>query len=80
VPAVLCRTGGLKSFGHAELGPAPDEVVRLIDPEDLPAVLNHLALRPRRSEAVGECRDYYEKYFSDNVVMQRWREVLRKGS
>ena len=80
VPAVLCRTGGLKSFGHAELGPAPDEVVRLIDPEDLPAVLNHLALRPRRFEVVGECRDYYEKYFSDNVVMQRWREVLRKGS
>jgi glycosyltransferase involved in cell wall biosynthesis len=80
VPAVLCRTGGLKSFGQAELGPAPDEVVRLIDPKDLQAVLNALAVRPRRPQAVGECRDYYEKFFSDKVVMQRWLEVLRKHS
>ncbi len=77
VPAILCRTGGLKSFGHADLGPAPDEVVRLIEPKDYPETLRRIAAQPRRAqqEIVGQCRDYYEKHFSDEVVLQRWLDV-----
>jgi glycosyltransferase involved in cell wall biosynthesis len=80
VPTVVCRTGGLKSFAHQQLGPAPTEVVRLIAPKLLTQTLNELALQPRRSQAVGECRDYFEKYFSDKVVSLRWLEILKKYS
>lgn len=77
VPATLCRTGGLKSFHHAELGPAPDEVVRLVEPSDLEATLTRLAERPRRDqgESFTACRNYYETYFSDRQVEQRWVKV-----
>jgi len=78
VPAVLCRTGGLISFAHPQLGPAPEEVVRLVEPGLFPQTLVDLASRPRRSQevAVAECRAYYERYFSDASVLQRWRDVV----
>lgn len=76
VPAVLCKTGGLKSFGHPQLGPASDEVVRLVDPKTYADTLVMLASRPRRPEAVAECREYYEKFFSDEKVLQRWLATL----
>lgn len=81
VPAILCRTGGLKSFGHADLGPAPDEVVQLTVPQDYPSVLLKIAAQPRRSqeEVVAQCRNYYEKNFSDKVVLQRWLDVVCPG-
>ena len=79
VPAVLCRTGGLVSFAHPQLGPAPDEVVRLVDPKQLVETLEMLATRPRRQQAtaVSECRSYYERFFNDSVVEQRWLAVTR---
>ena len=78
VPALLCKTGGLVSFAHPQLGPAPDEVVRLVAPEDFSALLETLAQTPRRSpgDAVRQCRDYYAAFFSDEAVRQRWLEVL----
>jgi len=79
VPAVLCRTGGLISFGHPQLGPAPEEVVRLVDPKQYDQTLVMLATRPRRSqvEAVSQCLDYYERFFQDSVVKERWLAVAR---
>ncbi|CAN5334829.1 hypothetical protein BH09VER1_BH09VER1_52470 [soil metagenome] len=76
VPALLCRTGGLKSFGHAQLGPAPEEVVRLVDTAAYADTLVMLATRPRRAEAVAECREYYERFFSDEKVRERWLKAL----
>mgnify|MGYP000889990760 CR=1 FL=1 len=78
VPAVLCRTGGLTSFAHPDLGPAAEEVVRLVAPADYAETLVRLANRPRRAQAetVAECRAYYDKHFSDAVVLQRWLSVV----
>lgn len=78
VPALLCRTGGLVSFAHPQLGPASEEVVRLVDPRAYAGTLVELASRPRRlqAEVVTECREYYERYFNDPAVRQRWLDVL----
>ncbi len=78
VPALLCRTGGLASFAHAQLGPAAEEVVRLVSPQDYAETLENLAQQPRRPQAgmVMPCRDYYEQFFSDSAVLQRWLAVL----
>jgi len=78
VPAVLCRTGGLKSFAHPQLGPAAEEVVRLVESGVFSQTLVDLASRPRRSQAVvvADCRAYYERYFSDASVLQRWLAVV----
>jgi len=78
VPAILCRTGGLVSFAHPQLGPAPDEVVRLVDPRMFPETLDRLASSPRRDQAVAvrECRNYYETYFSDRRVLDLWLRVV----
>lgn len=79
VPAVLCRTGGLKSFAHPDLGPAADDVVRLVAPADLAHTLDELAAQPRPNPAnsIAACRTYYEKFFSDAAVAGRWQEILR---
>lgn len=78
VPAMLCSTGGLVSFAHRQLGPAPENVVRLVDPKEYAGVLKKLAAMPRRpqAEVVKECRDYYERFFNDPTVLQRWLSVL----
>lgn len=81
VPAMLCSTGGLVSFAHHQLGPASEEVVRLVEPKDYAAKLEELAARSRRPqvEVVRECREHYERYFNDAAVLQRWLDVLLKG-
>jgi glycosyltransferase involved in cell wall biosynthesis len=78
VPAMLCSTGGLVSFVHPQLGPAPEDVVRLVDPKEYAGVLEKLAAKPRRPQAavVQECRDYYERFFNDPAVLQKWLNVL----
>jgi glycosyltransferase involved in cell wall biosynthesis len=79
VPAMLCSTGGLVSFIHPQLGPAPEDVVRLVDPKEYAGVLEKLAVLPRRSqaEAVQQCREYYERFFNDPAVLQKWLNVLK---
>lgn len=78
VPAMLCSTGGLVSFAHRQLGPAPEEAVRLVDPKEYARVLEKMAARPRRpqTEVVEECREYYERFFNDAAVRQKWLNVL----
>lgn len=78
VPAVICRTGGLKSFAHRELGPAPESVVRLVEPRDLPETLAGLSREPRPSwDSTGRlCLSHYERYFSDKAVLKRWLSLL----
>jgi len=82
VPAILCQVGGLVSFAHPELGPASDEVVRLVKPSLYVEILTTLATRPRRSQldVVLGCREYYERHFSDVVVLQRWLNVCNGKS
>lgn len=78
VPAVICRTGGLKSFAHPELGPADEAVVRLVAPDDLAATLVRLSQEPRPSwDSSGRlCLAHYERHFSDKVVLKRWLALL----
>lgn len=80
VPSVICRTGGLKSFAHPELGPAPDPVIRLVEPEALPSTLAALSKDPRPSwDSTGVlCLAHYDRYFSDHAILNRWLEVLLK--
>lgn len=78
VPCVICRTGGLKSFAHPDLGPAPDSAIRLVKSEDLLSVLAGLSRQPRPSwESAGQsCLDHYDRYFSDAAILKRWQDLL----
>jgi glycosyltransferase involved in cell wall biosynthesis len=78
VPCVICRTGGLKSFAHPDLGPAPETVIRLVKAQDLPAVLASLSQQPRPSwESAGQaCLDHYARHFSDAAILKRWQDLL----
>jgi glycosyltransferase involved in cell wall biosynthesis len=78
VPCVICRTGGLKSFAHPDLGPAPETVIRLVEVEDLPALLASLSRQPRPPwESVGQsCLDHYARHFSDAAILKRWQDLL----
>ena len=78
VPALLCRSGGLVSFAHPDLGPAPEDVVRLVDRTAFIQAMETFAAAPRRPQAamVTACRAYYERFFSDAAVRGRWLAVL----
>jgi glycosyltransferase involved in cell wall biosynthesis len=78
VPAIICRTGGLRSFAHPELGPAPENVIRLVEPKELPAVLAGLSRQPGPSwtPTGGDCLAHYDRYFSNAAILNRWRDLL----
>ena len=78
VPAVICRTGGLRSFAHPDLGPAPENVIRLVEPKDLPATLALLSRQPEPSwETTGTaCLAHYDRYFSNAAILKRWTALL----
>lgn len=78
VPVISSRTGGLKSFGLPQLGPAPDNVVRLAEAQFVPGELTYVASLARKpqAETVAACREYYARFFSDMAVLYRWLEVL----
>jgi len=74
VPVLATRTGGMRSFAMGELGPAEPDVVRLVEPHELPEAL--AAASPPSSELRGRCREYYGRFFSDAVLASRWRKLL----
>ncbi|MEI6493795.1 MAG: glycosyltransferase [Verrucomicrobiota bacterium] len=78
VPAVICRTGGLRSFAHPDLGPAPENVIRLVEPNELAATLDGLSLLPRPSwiPTGPACLAHYDRYFSNAAILNRWRDLL----
>lgn len=78
VPAIICRTGGLRSFAHPDLGPAPESVIRLVEPKELPAVLTSLSQqsRPPWNPTGTACLAHYDRYFSNAAVLNRWRDLL----
>jgi glycosyltransferase involved in cell wall biosynthesis len=78
VPPVICRTGGLQSFGHPELGPVPEGVLQLVAPEALPSKLTELALGPRPEwDPTGlRCLSHYDRFFADKAVVNRWLSLL----
>ena len=78
VPAVICRTGGLRSFAHPDLGPAPENVIRLVEAMELPAVLADLSRQPKPSwiPAGSACLAHYDRYFSNAAIRDRWRDLL----
>lgn len=81
VPALICRSGGLVSFAHPELGPAPASVVHLVEREDFLPTLEILARQPRepQSAVIARCREYYEANFSDQRIRQKWLDILMRG-
>ena len=77
VPCLATRTGGLKSFEMPELGPAPPNVVRLVEPSEMGTVLHELALsaRPLTAQIATACLDYYAAFFSNKAVGKQWLEL-----
>ena len=82
VPCLATRTGGLTSFEMPELGPAPPNVVRLVEPSEMGTVLHELALsaRPVTTQLATACLDYYAAFFSNRAVGKRWLELAGCGS
>jgi glycosyltransferase involved in cell wall biosynthesis len=78
VPAVICRTGGLGSFEHPDLGPAPENVIRLVEPEEVPGVLAGLSRQPAPSwnPTGAACLAHYDRYFSNAAILKRWTALL----
>ena len=77
VPVLATRSGGMRSFEMGELGPADPGVVRLVEPREFPAALAALATAPPPADALQkQCRNYFEKFFSDPVLAVRWRKIL----
>lgn len=78
VPAIICRTGGLRSFAHPDLGPAPESVIRLVEPKQLPAVLAGLTRLPKPSwiPTGPACLAHYDRYFSNAAILKRWTDLL----
>lgn len=80
VPVIMCRAGGLVSFENPGLGPAPADVIELVDVADLPSALNARAgtQRPASGESVTRCRNHYLAHFSDAVILKRWLTLLKR--
>jgi glycosyltransferase involved in cell wall biosynthesis len=77
-PVLCSQAGGLRSFGMAELGPAPEKVVKLVDPKEFPRHLNEiLASGPYDCGArFSECREHYATHFADQQLVERWRRIV----
>lgn len=78
VPALVCQTGGLRSFHHPDLGPPGDDIIRLIPPDQVAASLQTIladneACLPEKAK---RCREHYDRYFSNPVVASRWRNLF----
>jgi len=77
VSVLATRTGGMRSFEMPELGPVDSEVIRLVEPQEFPAAFASLASAPfPTAELQNQCREYFEKYFSDAVLATHWRKIL----
>jgi glycosyltransferase involved in cell wall biosynthesis len=78
-PVLCSKSGGLRSFGMAELGPAPEGVVRLVDPKDFGLRLREVLTAGPYELATkfAQCREHYTANFSDAQVIGRWREIVR---
>ncbi|MEI8311443.1 MAG: glycosyltransferase [Verrucomicrobiota bacterium] len=78
VPAVICRTGGLRSFAHPDLGPAPESIIRLVEPKELPATLAGLSRQPRPpwNPTGPACLAHYDRHFSNDAILNRWTDLL----
>jgi len=78
VASLICRTGGLKSFAHHGLGPAPENVIRLVDPENFVAALTALCSgeRPPWEQCGAACLVHYDRWFSDAAVGGGWRSLM----
>jgi glycosyltransferase involved in cell wall biosynthesis len=77
-PVLCSKAGGLRSFGMAELGPAPDSVVRLVAPQEFGIQLSEvLAAGPYELAAsFGQCREHYAACFADRQLIGRWRQIV----
>lgn len=78
VPTIVCNSGGLGSFAHSELGPAPEHVVRLIEREKVVQVLMEAAAAGRKTtrDMARDCRVHYDAVFADSRVAGRWKALI----
>lgn len=80
VPVLATNSGGMRSFGMKDFGPASRGIVRLLEPRDFAAELTRLTSSAPPGEADRRrCREYYHDYFRDDVVRKRWLRILRAG-
>jgi glycosyltransferase involved in cell wall biosynthesis len=77
VPVLCSSAGGLRSFGMAELGPAPEGVIDLFPPANLDHELRRCIEAGKSPlDAITRCRKHYTRFFSDSVVAQRWQALV----
>lgn len=78
VPSLVTATGGMRSFALPELGPAPRAALRIVEPSLVTQALEELVAGPPPDPETREtCLRYFREFFADNVVRNRWREILR---
>ena len=77
-PVLCSQAGGLRSFGMAELGPAPEKIVKLVDPKEFARQLNEILASGRYDCGVrlSECREHYATHFADQQLVERWRRIV----
>lgn len=79
VPSIVCRTGGLRSFEHPELGGPRPEEIRLVPRDGLGDCLETAAREGRMMFAGGAaCLAHYERFFSNDAVSGRWTALLNE--
>lgn len=77
VPVIATNCGGTRSFGMKELGPAPQRVVRLVEPSSFAHFLDEIVSMPPPPPSLSlECTTYYRDHFSDHVLKARWHSLL----
>lgn len=75
VPVVATQTGGMRAFADMEFGDVTS--VRLVEPNQFAEELFALASAPPPTDALREsCRAYFEKTFSNQMLLSRWQQVL----
>ncbi|MDX2080505.1 MAG: glycosyltransferase family 4 protein [Terrimicrobiaceae bacterium] len=78
VPALVCQTGGLRSFRHTDLGPPADDIIRLIPADAVASSLEMIFSKNEMctSEKARRCREHYERFFSNDRVAGRWSALF----
>lgn len=80
-PSLVCATGGLISFGLPALGPAPQEVVRLVPVNQFSQALAEFLNTPLPDPEVTahRCLAHYKQFFADDRIRDQWLRLLSKS-
>lgn len=78
VPSIVCRTGGLRSFEHPDLGPAPSDIIHLVPANTLVPTLEYaLSSNHRCTQTIANrCNRFYRAAFSNATIARKWVDIL----